>query len=271
MKPAPLKPLQLQLFALRGFPLVQAGDDLTRLISKSLAENHLSLEAGDVLVLAQKIVSKAENRYVDLKQVTPGSKAIALAEAVDKDPRLVEIILQESKEVVRYCPGVLIVEHRLGYVMANAGIDASNIEHESSENDAVDNILLLPKDPDACAEHLANQLNALHGVKPAVVINDSVGRAWRQGTTGMALGAAGLRALDDRRGDKDLYGRTLRVTEVAIADELASAAALLQGEGAEGRPVVLVRGADLGMSSGLEGEANNAATLLRPKERDLFR
>ncbi len=261
---------QLQVFALGGFPLVEPGDDLARLIGDSLLANDLTLVDGDVLVLAQKIVSKAEDRYVDLKQVEPTAEAQALATAVDKDPRIVSVILDESNTVVRHCPGVLIVEHRLGYVMANAGIDASNIEHAGSQrgDELVERVLLLPKNPDQFAADLAQQLQQVHGVKVAIIINDSVGRAWRNGTTGLALGAAGLAALDDRRGDKDLYGRTLQVTEVAVADQLASAAALLQGEGGEGKPVVLIRGYQYDSAA---DRCNGVSALLRDKERDLFR
>ncbi len=261
---------QLQLFALDHFPLVEPGDDLVSLIDESLSANQLLLENGDVLVLAQKIVSKAENRYVDLKQVEPTPEALELAVAVDKDPRIVSVILDESKAVVRHCPGVLIVEHRLGYVMANAGIDASNIEHAESQNggEHVERVLLLPKNPDQFAAELAQHIDQTHGVQVAVIINDSVGRAWRNGTTGLALGAAGLAALDDRRGDKDLYGRTLLVTEVAVADQLASAAALLQGEGGEGKPVVIIRGYDFDSAP---ERCNGVSALLRDKEQDLFR
>ncbi|MBQ0720968.1 MAG: coenzyme F420-0:L-glutamate ligase [Gammaproteobacteria bacterium] len=259
---------QLQLFALSDFPLVEPGDDLARLLDESLSVNQLALENGDVLVLAQKIVSKAENRYVDLKQVEPTAQALALAPAVDKDPRLVSVILDESTAVLRHCPGVLIVEHRLGYVMANAGIDASNIEHEDGSDEQVERVLLLPHNPDQFAADLARHLQQIHGVQVAVIINDSVGRAWRNGTTGLALGAAGLAALDDRRGDKDLYGRTLQVTEVAVADQLASAAALLQGEGGEGKPVVIIRGCKLDTAA---ERCNGVSALLRDKERDLFR
>lgn len=261
---------QLQLLALSDFPLVEPGDDLARLINENLRANDLTLADGDVLVLAQKIVSKAEDRYVDLKQVKPTAEARALAAAVDKDPRIVNLILDESNAVVRHCPGVLIVEHRLGYVMANAGIDASNIEHAGGQRgeELVERVLLLPHNPDQFAADLAHHFLQAHGVKVAVIINDSVGRAWRNGTTGLALGAAGLAALDDRRGDMDLYGRTLQVTEVAVADQLASAAALLQGEGGEGKPVVLIRGYNFDSSA---EHCNGVSALLRDKERDLFR
>ncbi|RLA43783.1 MAG: coenzyme F420-0:L-glutamate ligase [Gammaproteobacteria bacterium] len=258
---------QLQLLALKNFPLVSPGDNLINLIIQNLGEQHMMLEPGDVLVVAQKVVSKAEDRYVALNEIEPSEQARQLAVEVDKDPRLVEVILRESNSVVRHCPGVLIVEHKLGYVMANAGIDASNIEHEAS--DTVERVLLLPESPDDFAEQLRGRIVRLFGVNIAVVINDSVGRAWRNGTVGMALGAAGLPALRDRRGEKDLFGRTLEVTEVALADELASAASIIQGEGDEGIPVVLLRGLDIASMG--KDTFNNGATLLRPKDKDLFR
>ena len=258
---------QLQLLALKNFPLVNPGDNLINLIVKHLGEQKLLLESGDVLVVAQKVVSKAEDRYVALNEIEPSERALQLATEVEKDPRLVELILRESTEVIRYCPGVLIVEHNLGYVMANAGIDASNIEHSSS--DAVERVLLLPESPDKFALQLRDKIGRMLGVNIAVVVNDSVGRAWRNGTVGMALGVAGLPALWDRRGDKDLFGRTLEVTEVALADELASAASIIQGEGDEGKPVVLLRGLDIASMD--KASFNSGAALLRPKERDLFR
>ncbi len=258
---------QLQLLALKNFPLVHPGDDLITLIIQNLGEQQIMLNPGDVLVIAQKIVSKAEDCYVVLNEIEPSDQAQKLAIQVDKDPRLVELILRESNSVVRHCPGVIIVEHKLGYVMANAGIDASNIEHDS--NDAVERVLLLPESPDDFAQQLQTKIARLFGVNIAVVVNDSVGRAWRNGTVGMALGVAGLPALRDRRGEQDLFGRTLEVTEVALADELASAASLLQGEGNEGRPVVLISGLDIANMG--QASFNNGAALLRPKEKDLFR
>lgn len=258
---------QLHITALDNFPLVEPGDNLCNTIIRMLGEQHLVLEPDDVIVVAQKVVSKAEDRYVELAEIEPSARAQQLATEVEKDPRLVELILRESTEVVRHCPGVLIVATRLGFVMANAGIDASNIEHESL--DKIERVLLLPESPDDFAQQLREKITRLFGVNIAVVVNDSVGRAWRNGTTGMALGAAGLPALRDRRGEQDLFGRTLEVTEVALADELASAASLIQGEGDEGRPVVLIRGLDItGMG---KKSFSNGAALLRPKEKDLFR
>ncbi|MCS0504221.1 coenzyme F420-0:L-glutamate ligase [Ancylobacter mangrovi] len=248
-------PARLELIALPGLPMVRPGDDLAALLAQALAGAGLELRAGDVLVLAQKIVSKAEGRLVRLAEVTPSAAALALAEETGKDPALVELILSESRRVVRRRPGVLIVEHRLGFIMANAGIDQSNVGEGMA--------LLLPADPDASAERLRTALGAPEGV--GVVINDSFGRPWRRGTAGVAIGAAGLPALVDRRGEADLFGRPLQVTMIALADEIAAAASLLMGPAAEGRPAVLVRG--LSWSA----PASPAATLIRPEEEDLFR
>ena len=209
-------------------------------------------------MLAQKIVSKAEGRLFRLSDVTPSERAVELGLKVDKDPRLVELILRESKEVVRAITGVIIVEHRLGFVMANAGIDASNV-------DDPDQVLLLPEDPDGSARRLRDDFKRIANVTVGVVINDSWGRAWRMGTTGAAIGAAGLPGLIDMRGQPDLNGRILRVTEIGHADEIASAASLVMGQAAEGRPVVIVRGL------GAPGRDGNAAELVRPKRMDLFR
>ena len=251
----------LSLVPLAGFPLVEPGDDLARLIAESLAQNSLAPGAGDVLVLAQKIVSKAEGRYVRLADVTPGPEAYALAERAAKDPRLVELILAESNEVLRVRPGVIIVEHRNGYVLANAGIDRSNIS--SSADDP--RVLLLPENADHSAARLRDELAALLGVELPVLINDSVGRAWRNGTVGIAIGCAGFNPLYNQFGDRDLFGNVLEVTEPAIADELAAAASLVMGQAAEACPAVLARGVDL------PGGEVGAGALLRDKNLDMFR
>ena len=248
----------LSLAALPGIPLIQPGDDLGALLIAAL-ERHESLLAGDVLVIAQKIVSKAEGRYVDLRTVAPSARAKELAAATAKDPRLVEVILRESANVVRYREDVLIVTHRLGFVMANAGVDRSNIV-------ADEQVLLLPADPDASCRALRARLGAYFGVAPAVIINDSVGRAWRNGTVGIALGAAGLPALYDQRGEPDLFGEPLRVTQVGFADEIAAAASLLMGQADQGLPLVRVRGLRWPRE-----QENDAAALLRPPAQDLFR
>lgn len=252
---------RLELIALPGLPLVQPGDDLAGLIDAGMAAAGLSLAAGDVLVLAQKIVSKANGRIVDLRTIVPSPRAVELAAAVSKDPRMVELILSEAVEVVAHRPGVLVVEHNIGVVVANAGIDHSNVE----QADGSENVLLLPEDPDADCRTLRRSMADRHGVDIAVVINDSVGRAWRNGTVGLALGSAGLPALWDLRGDVDLFGRTLEVSQQALADELASAASLVQGQGDEGYPVVLIRGLEFPMDN------QTARALLRPREEDMFR
>ncbi len=214
-----------------------------------------------MLAVAQKVVSKAEGRSVRLDAVTPSPRAVALANEVRKDPRLVEVILGESVRVVRSRPNLLIMEHKRGWVMANAGIDHSNVAAPGTP----EQLLLLPADPDASAERLRDGLAARCGVSPGVVITDSFGRAWRRGTLGVAIGAAGIASIIDLRGTPDLFGRTLEVTVVGHADEIAAAAGLVQGQGREGRPVVLVRGL------ARTAPANPAAALIRPPAEDLFR
>ncbi|RAI40741.1 coenzyme F420-0:L-glutamate ligase [Rhodoplanes roseus] len=254
------KTRRLALLALPDLPLVRPGDDLAGLLATALAAGG-GVEPGDVLVLAQKIVSKAEGRYVDLAAVVPSAEAERLGVETEKDARLVEVILRESRRVVRHSKHVLIVEHRCGFVMANAGIDRSNVDPVEGS----DPVLLLPEDADASALRLHHALSARLGTPLAVVISDSFGRPWRQGTVGVALGAAGLPALQDLRGEPDLYGRPLRVTETGFADEIAAAASLLMGQGAEGQPAVLVRGL------AFDGPPRPAADLIRGSGEDLFR
>lgn len=251
---------RLELIAIPDLPMVVPGDDLVDLVLDRLDRIGERLIDGDVVVVAQKIVSKAEDRMVRLGEVVPSPEAESLAQRVGKDPRLVELILSESRRVVRAEPGVLIVEHRLGLVMANAGVDQSNVV---AEGEPV--ALLLPRDPDGSAEHLRAGFHARTGRRVAVLINDSFGRPWRIGTVGVAIGSAGLPALLDQRGMQDLFGRTLRVTMVAIADEVAAAASLLMGQAAESRPVVVLRGLTIA------GAATPASALVRPSEQDLFR
>lgn len=235
---------------------IREGDDLAAIIGDVLTCEG-GPQAHDIVVLAQKIVSKAEGCSVALSSVVPGAEALALAEETGKDARLVELVLKESSAVMRARPGVMIVRHRLGLVMANAGIDQSNLTAE-------DAALLLPIDPDASARALRKRLMARFRVPLAVVISDSFGRAWRQGTVNVAIGAAGLRTLWDRRGERDRNGRELAVTEVAVADAVAAAAGLVMGEGAEGRPVAIVRGVDAADDNGCAGD------LVRPLEQDMF-
>lgn len=249
------------LTAIPGIALARPGDDAAALLIEALERARLAPAARDVLVIAQKLVSKCEGRYVELAAVVPSARARALAAEVGKDPRLVQVILSESRAVLRKRRGVLVVEHRLGFVMANAGIDQSNIEPAAGG----ERVLLLPRDPDASARTLRARLQSRYGVDLAVIVSDSFGRAWRHGTTGVALGAAGLPALLDLRGRRDLYGRELRVSQSGLADEIAAAASLLMGQADEGLPAVLLRGLRW------EGAEAPAAALLREESEDLFR
>jgi coenzyme F420-0:L-glutamate ligase/coenzyme F420-1:gamma-L-glutamate ligase len=230
-------------------------------ILTSLERTGLTFQDGDILVIAQKIVSKSEGRLVDLKTVTPSTQAVELAERSEKDPRMVELILRESKSVLRSRPGTIIVEHHLGFVCANAGIDQSNVK---KENDG-DWVLLLPLNPDETAANIRRRLEKISDARLGVLIIDSHGRAWRLGTAGVAIGLSGLPGLVDLRGEKDLFGYQLRISEVGAADELASAASLLMGQAAESKPVILVRGFPYPLREG------NLNELIRPKEQDLFR
>ncbi len=248
----------LTLTGLPGVPIVQPGDDLIALTLAGLARAGLTLTDGDVLVFASKIISKAEGRFVRLADVQVTPQARAIAASIDKDPRLVTLILAESATVLRTRPGLIVVEHRLGFVSANAGIDQSNVGEE-------DVALLLPEDPDASARRLRAGLMAATGADVAIVINDSHGRAWRQGTVGVAIGVAGLLPLTDKRGDSDLFGREMRITVLGTADEIAAAASLLQGGTDEALPIVHMRGVPYMSGDG------RLADLLRPTETDLFR
>ncbi len=254
----------LTLYALTGVPMISKGDDLVQVMSNALAENGLKPCDGDVLVLAQKIVSKAEGRTVDLRSVVPSANAVELAEVTNKDPRIVHLILEESISVIRQTRGVIITEHRLGWIMANAGIDASNVASANGE----ENVLLLPEDPDQSCTEIRGRIGEIHGTRVGVIVSDSFGRPWRLGTTAVAIGAAGVPSLWDRRGDHDLFGRELKVSQQAVADELANAASLLQGQASEGLPIVLIRGLELN-----NGTAPNrpAADLIRSADEDLFR
>jgi coenzyme F420-0:L-glutamate ligase/coenzyme F420-1:gamma-L-glutamate ligase len=254
----------LSVQALPGMPMIRAGDDLAAMISGALERAAVALHDGDVLCVAQKIVSKAEGRLVPLVSVTPSAQALVLARETDKDPRLVQLVLDESTEVVRRVPGVLIVRHRLGLVCANAGIDQSNIEH-GGDGAEHEHALLLPEDPDASARRLRDSLEAWSGVRLGVVITDSSNRPWRLGTVGAAIGCAGIRVLDDRRGGHDIYGRELKVTVINRADSLATAAILVMGETTEGTPVALVRGLP---PDGVDEPAHSS---IRPLEEDLFK
>ena len=247
------------MIALDGVPLVVPGNDLADVLERALQTSGQVLQDGDILVLAQKIVSKSEGRQVRLADVVPSTRALTLAQQTGKDPRIVELVLSESNEVVRWHKDVLIVEHRLGFVMANAGIDQSNIE------DGDVTALLLPHDPDAFCRTLRATLRKRYGVEVGVVVNDSHGRAFRNGVVGVSIGVAGIPALLDLRGQPDLFGRKLQHTEVAYADEIAAAASLLMGQGGGGWPIVLCRGLCAPVENGA------ARDLVRPRQMDLFR
>ncbi|HEX4366625.1 MAG TPA: coenzyme F420-0:L-glutamate ligase [Rhodopila sp.] len=249
---------RLELFAIPGLPMVRAGDDLPALILAGLERAGQVLRDRDVVVIAQKIVSKAEGRTVDLADVVPSPEALKLAAEVGKDPRIVEVVLSDSAKVVRSRPNLMIMQHRLGFVMANAGVDQSNVAAADGRHRA----LLLPLDPDGAAEAIRSALASQADV--GVVISDSFGRPWRRGTAGVAIGSAGIPSVIDLRGQPDLFGRILEVSIIGFADEIAAAASLLQGQAAEAQPVVVVRG--------LTWQAPNmpVADMIRPPEEDLF-
>lgn len=252
---------ELTLVAIPGIPEVREGDVLSRLIADAARAANIAINAADVLVVAQKIVSKAEGRAIALKDVEPSVRARKLAQAADKDARLMELVLRESSAVLRVRSGVVIVEHRLGYVMANAGVDRSNVGEDAAQEQA----LLLPEDPDRSARKIRDDIRTALGIDVGVVINDSFGRAWRHGVVGIALGIAGIPGLIDMRGERDRFGRELKVTQIAAADELAAAASLLMGQADEGCPVILARGFPYARREGVITE------LIRPREEDLFR
>jgi len=256
----------MTLSPLVDIPIIQPGDDLAEIILLALDRQGIILEDGDIIVLAQKIVSKAEGRMVNLEQVDPSQEAVDLAAFSAKDPRIVELILRESNQVLRTRPGTIIVEHRLGFICASAGIDHSNVG--SIRDDGVEAgswVLLLPENPDASANKIRKRLEDVHSVRIGVLIIDSHGRAWRLGTVGIAIGMSGVPGLVDLRGYPDLFGYKLQITEVGAADELAAAASLVMGQAAEGTPVVHVRGFPYPMRE------SQLAELLRPREEDLFR
>jgi coenzyme F420-0:L-glutamate ligase/coenzyme F420-1:gamma-L-glutamate ligase len=254
--------MTLTLTPLREIPLIRPGDDLGGIVLQALERTDIRLQDGDILVFAQKVISKAEGRIVDLRTVTPSPRARELATVTEKDPRMVELVLCESSQVLRAQPGVLIVEHKAGFVCANAGIDHSNL---GAGDDPEQWVLLLPEDSDVSAHNLRKQLEKVSGVGLGILIIDSHGRAWRQGTVGISIGFSGLPGLVDLRGQPDLFDYTLRITQVGAGDELAAAASLVMGQAAEGTPVIHVRGFPYPLRDGALKE------LIRPKEQDLFR
>jgi coenzyme F420-0:L-glutamate ligase / coenzyme F420-1:gamma-L-glutamate ligase len=255
--------MPLTLTSLQHIPLIRQNDDLADIVVKSLESNNIKIEDNDILVFAQKIVSKAEGRAVNLVTVAPSQEAVDLAGRTEKDPRVVQLILQESNEIVRTRVGTIIVEHKLGFVCANAGIDHSNVA--GIGDSAEEWVLLLPEDPDRSAEKIRSAIQSKTGKQIGVLIIDSHGRAWRNGTVGVAIGVAGMPALEDLRGRADLFDFTLRITQVGAADELAAAASLVMGQAAEATPVVHVRGFPYPLRE------SSLKELIRPKDQDLFR
>jgi coenzyme F420-0:L-glutamate ligase/coenzyme F420-1:gamma-L-glutamate ligase len=255
---------RLELVALPGLPVVAEGDDLAAIIDAGLARASIELRDGDVLVVTSKIVSRAEGRFVDLATVTPSEQARAIGAEIGKDPRFVELVLRESTAVSRRARGALLVRHRLGFIAANAGIDCSNSVPAGAPASSGPWALLLPEAPDAAAEALRAALSGRSGARIGVVISDSFGRPFRLGTVGVAVGIAGLPAIWDRRGEKDLFGRTLEATITALGDQVAAAADLVAGQADEGRAVVLVRGLTFPVG------AHAASELVRPAREDLY-
>lgn len=254
---------KLTLTTLQNIPLIRQNDNLADILLSSLAQASIELQNDDILVLAQKIVSKAEGRMRNLTEISPSARAIELAEQTQKDARVVELMLEESNEILRTRVGAIIVEHRLGFVCANAGIDHSNVAGHGNEKE--EHVLLLPENPDESARRLRDEIRHRTGANVGVMIIDSHGRAWRNGTVGICIGLSGIPAVMDERGWKDLFGYTLQITVVGIADELAAAASLMMGQAAEGTPAVHVRGFPYPLGEGSLRE------LIRPKEQDMFR
>lgn len=252
--------MELSIAPVTGLPLFAPGMSIAQAIIAALGR---APQDGEVIVVAQKIVSKVEGRAVRLADVAVGAEALALAQKTGRDAALCQLILDESREVLRATPAAIVVETRSGHVLANAGIDASNVA--GGEDGTV---LLWPRDPDASARALRAAIQAECGARPAVVIADSLGRAWRIGTVGAAIGCAGLMVLEDRRGQVDLFGRTLQATVIAVADAVAAAAVLAMGEGAEGTPAAVVQGAGHWLT---EHDGPGMAAGLRPAELDMFR
>jgi coenzyme F420-0:L-glutamate ligase/coenzyme F420-1:gamma-L-glutamate ligase len=251
--------MPLVITPLPDFPLIQKGDDLSRIVLQSIEKTQIILQDGDIFVLAQKVVSKAEGRLVYLPDVTPSPKAEALAAETEKDARMVEMILRESRQVLRSRSGLIIAEHKLGFICANAGIDHSNVAGSDEW------VLLLPENPDASAQAIRHELEKASGARLGILIIDSHGRPWRNGAVGVTIGLSGFPALVDLRGEIDLFGYEMKVTQVGASDELAGAASLMMGQVAEGTPVVHVRGFPYPLREASLEE------LLRPEEQDLFR
>jgi coenzyme F420-0:L-glutamate ligase / coenzyme F420-1:gamma-L-glutamate ligase len=255
--------MSLILTPIAGIPLIQPGDDLSTIVISAAAEGGIVPQSGDIWIFAQKVISKAENRLVNLSEVKPTAKANEIAQITRKDPRFVELVLRESNEVLRSKPGALIVEHKSGFVCANAGIDHSNVN--STTGSPEDWVLLLPEDSSKSASKLRDSLEKQYGLSFGVLIIDSHGRAWRNGTVGVAIGCSGMPGVVDLRGKPDLFGFRLQITQVGAADELAAAASLVMGQADESTPVVLASGFPYPLRNGSMNE------IIRPKDDDLFR
>ena len=251
---------KLEVIALNNVHSIKENDDIAKIIIDNSREDNLEIQKNDIVVIAQKIISKSEGRLIDLQTVFPSDQAKEIAKQASKDARLVELIIQESNEIIRIQNGVIIVEHNLGHILANAGIDQSNIENGDGH------VLLLPKNPNKSADQIRRDLELSLGVKVGVIITDSMGRAWRLGTTGHAIGSSGVKTIIDLRGkSKDLFGRELKTTVIGFADQIASAAALVTGESNEGKPVAIVSGIDM------PSDSDHVHYLIRPTDKDLVR
>ncbi|MEN6329090.1 MAG: coenzyme F420-0:L-glutamate ligase [Methanobacteriaceae archaeon] len=253
--------MEIKLIGLPGIPLLKEGDDLGEIILESLDNMDLSIENGDILVIAETAVAKIEGNTIELDSVNPSEEALKIAHATGKDPKLVEVILSESEEIIKVGPNFIISETKQGFICANAGIDESNIELGLAKP--------IPSDPDASASRIRNKIESSTGKKVVVVISDTQGRAFREGAIGVAIGISGMEPLWDRRGETDLYGRELQTTTIAVADELASAASIVMGQAHEGLPVVLIQGVNYFES--LQSDYSEAKSLIRPKKYDVFR
>jgi len=250
----------LSLQTLNEFPLIQPGDNLSSIILESCKHNHFELQDGDIIAIAQKVVSKSEGRYENLLEIKPSQKAFDLAKSLNREPAFIELILNESNEIISTAKNVIIVEHKLGFININAGIDRSNIP----ENNNI--VLLLPEDPSLSSQKIYEDISSKTNKNISVIITDSMTRPYRSGVTNFALASANIQSLIDLKGEKDIYGNILQATEIAIADELAAAAGLLMGQGSEGMPIVIIRGFDR-----TQYAKNDAFDLIVKKEDDLYR
>ena len=251
---------KLELTALENFPYIEPGDDLVKIIVKSFRSNNITIDNGDVVVIAQKIVSKSENRYIDLNKITASKKAILLGKELNRDSRFIQVILNESNEIVSTEKNVIIVEHELGFININAGIDRSNIPQD------INQVLLLPKNPTLSADKLQLALSKNFNKQIAVVITDSMTRPYRSGVTNFALASSNLQSLIDLSGEEDMYGNILKNTEIAIADEIAAASGLLMGQGSDKKPVIIIKGFNKNTY-----KVNDALDLVVSREEDLYR